>query len=65
MPRGIKLFGWVFILGGCGLFALGTPDLPNLPRALYAHGVMGLFFGALHLAYGTYLFCTEKRKNEA
>src|SRR2546428_505742 len=62
IPRGIKLFGWIFILGGCGLFALGSPDLP---RPLYAHGVMGLFFGALHLAYGTYLFCTEKRKNEA
>jgi len=61
MPRGIKLFGWVFILGGCGLFALGVPDLP---RPLYAHGVMGLFFGVLHLAYGAYLFCTEK-KNEA
>ena len=61
MPRGIKLFGWVFILGGCGLFAL---DVPDLPRPLYAHGVMGLFFGVLHLAYGAYLFCTEK-KNEA
>ena len=62
MPRGIKLFGWVFILGGCGLFALGPPDGP---RSLYAHGVMGLFFGALQLAYGVYLLCTEKRKNEA
>jgi len=62
MPRGIKLFGWIFILGGCGLFALGSTDLP---RPLYAHGVMGFFFGALHLAYGTYLFSTEKRKNEA
>ena len=62
MPRGIRLFGWMFIVGGCGLFALGIPDLP---RPLYAHGVMGLFFGGLHLAYGIYLFCTEKRKNEA
>jgi hypothetical protein len=65
MPRGIRRFGWIFILGGCCLFALGSPDLPRLPRPLYAHGVMGLFFGALHLAYGAYLFCTEKRKNEA
>jgi len=62
MPRGIRLFGWTFIIGGCGLFAFG---IPNLPRPLYAHGVMGLFFGGLHLAYGIYLFCTEKRKNEA
>lgn len=61
MPRGIKLFGWTFILGGCALFAVGSA---GLPRPLFAHGVMGLFFGALHLAYGAYLFCTEKRKNE-
>ena len=62
MPRGIKLFGWAFIAGGCALFALG---LPNVPLPLYAHGVMGLFFGLLHLAYGIYLYFTEKRKNEA
>jgi hypothetical protein len=62
MPRGIRLFGWAFILGGCGLLGLGNP---NLPQAVYAHGVMGLFFGVLHLAYGLYLLCTEKRKNEA
>ena len=63
MPRGIKLFGWLFIIGGCGLFALGIPELPRRP--LYAHGVMGVFFGVLHLTYGIYLSCTEKRKNEA
>src|SRR5262245_26552572 len=62
MPRGIKLFGWAFIVGGCGVFALGVPDLP---RSLYAHGVMGAFFGVLHLAYGLYLYFTEQRKNEA
>ena len=62
MPRGIKLFGWAFILGGCGLFALGLPDLP---RPLYGHGVMGFFFGVLHLAYGVYLYFTEKGKNAA
>ena len=62
MRRGIKLFGWLFIAGGCSLFALGIPDVP---RPLYAHGVMGFFFGALHLAYGTYLCFTEKAKNEA
>jgi hypothetical protein len=59
MPRGMKLFGWLFVLGGCGLFALGIPDLP---RATYIHGVMGLFFGALHLAYGVYLYFTEKNE---
>ena len=63
MPRGMKLFGWAFIIGGCGLFALGRPDWA---RPLdYAHGIMGFFFGALHLAYGGYLYFTEPRGNEA
>jgi hypothetical protein len=26
---------------------------------------MGFFFGALHLAYGAYLYSTEHRKNVA
>ena len=56
MPRGIRLFGWAFVLGGCGLFAFGIPDLP---RHIYAHGLMGGFFGLLHLAYGIYLRFTE------
>src|ERR1043166_4633402 len=48
MPRGMRLFGWAFIIGGCALFALGLPDRG---RPLdWAHGLMGLFFGALHLA---------------
>jgi len=61
MPRGIRLFGWAFILGGCGLFALGIPDW--VERLYYAHGIMGVFFGILHLAYGGYLYVTEKGKN--
>ena len=64
MPRGVKLFGWAFVLGGCGLFAWGVPDGPR-PFYLYAHGMMGLFFGALHLAYGIYLYFTEQRKKAA
>jgi hypothetical protein len=62
MPRGIKLFGWIFIAGGCLLFAAGIPELPPV---VYAHGVMGLFFGVLHLAYGVYLYFTEDRTNAA
>src|SRR2546425_11877951 len=46
MPRGMKIFGWAFVIGGCGLFAMGIPGW--LPPALYAHGVMGAFFGGLH-----------------
>jgi len=30
-----------------------------------AHWLMGFFFGFLHLAYGAYLYLTEKRKNAA
>jgi hypothetical protein len=62
MPRGMKLFGWAFIIGGCGLFALGLPD--GVCPLDYAHGVMGFFFGGLHLAYGVYLYFTERRRNE-
>ena len=62
MPRGMKIFGWAFIVGGCGLFAAGIPDCAS--PLDYTHGVMGLFFGGLHLAYGVYLYFTERRRNE-
>ncbi len=62
MPRGMKLFGWIFILGGCLLLTIGAPEWP---RPLYAHGVMGFFFGALHLSYGVYLYFTEREREEA
>jgi hypothetical protein len=62
MPRGMRIFGWALILGGCAGFALGIPDGPG--RIAYAHGLMGFFFGALHLAYGVYLYFTEQRRNE-
>jgi hypothetical protein len=62
MPRGMKIFGWAFVVGGCVLFAVGVPACA---RPLdYAHGVMGLFFGALHLAYGAYLHFTERHSTE-
>jgi hypothetical protein len=63
MPRGMKIFGWAFVIGGCALFALGIPDGAN--RRDYAYGIMGFFFGGLHLAYGVYLYFTEQRKNAA
>jgi hypothetical protein len=62
MPRGIKLFGWLFVVGGCLLLTAGFPEHP---RPSLAHGVMGAFFGALHLAYGLYLYFTEKQRNVA
>ena len=42
MPRGMKVFGWAFVVGGCGLLAAG---LPGWAAPLdYAHGIMGLLF---------------------
>ena len=61
MPRGMKLFGWAFIIGGCGLFAAGGPAWAG--PLDWAHGIMGFFFGGLHLAYGIYLYFTEPRGN--
>lgn len=63
MPRGVKWFGWIYVglASGALLFlALAQPEVE-----LNAHWLMGFFFGALHLAYGTYLYLTEKGKNAA
>jgi hypothetical protein len=62
MPRGMRLFGWAFILGGCAMFAAGVTF--GLTAVGWAHGIMGFFFGGLHLAYGVYLYFTEQRRNE-
>jgi hypothetical protein len=64
MPRGMKLFGWLFILVGCGLGAALLWRGAALPLS-WANAVMGSAFGGLHLAYGTYLYFTEKTVNEA
>jgi hypothetical protein len=62
MPRGVRWFGWIYIGSACGILlflaAVGEADFS-------AHWLMGFFFGVLHLAYGTYLYLTEKRKNAA
>jgi hypothetical protein len=67
MPRGIRLFGWVFFLSG--LAALVILAIKNavgaFPPLIYAHGLMGAFFGLGHLAYGTYLYLTEKKNPAA
>jgi len=52
---------YVGLASGALLFlALVQPEVE-----LNAHWLMGFFFGALHLAYGTYLYLTEKGKNAA
>ena len=63
MPRGMKLFGWGFIVMGClAAYRLGLGV--GAGRLALAHVVMGVSFGGLHLAYGIYLYFTEKRNNE-
>lgn len=61
-PRGVRRLGWMFIAGACALVFLhqigdGIQYNPHL--------LMGFFFGVLHLAYGAYLYLTEKGKNAA
>lgn len=63
MPGRSKLFGWPFIIIGCALLCC----LLN-PETLYPispHMFMASVFGGLHLAYGIYLYFTEKRGNES
>lgn len=62
MPRGMRIFGWAFVVGGSGLIAMGIPD--HIYKAHFAYGIMGLFFGVLHLTYGVYLYFTEQRRDE-
>lgn len=62
MPRGIRLFGWLFLAAGCALavvlnersYASGMPPLSQ------AHWLMGATFGGFHAAYGLYLVATSK-----
>lgn len=67
MPRGMKLFGWGFVLAGCAVMALLNQRsyASGMPPLVNAHLLMGATFGGFHLACGGYLYFTEKRKNEA
>lgn len=64
VQRGIRLFGWGFIIGGCGALVAGV-FRPDLQTAEAGHYLMGIFFGVLHLAYGIYLYFTEKSRDAA
>jgi len=63
MQRGIKLFGWLFILAG-GVLLLFGPAATPLHSVTAAHFLMGLFFGGFHLGYGVYLYFTEKARSQ-
>ena len=63
MPRGVRLLGWLFILAGCVLLALLSLPKYGIPHQedISPHLLMGGIFGGLHLAYGIYLYFTEKK----
>jgi hypothetical protein len=64
MPRGMKLFGWFIIgLAGCAAIALHWAGVAASPRL--DHAFMGGLFGLLHLAYGVYLYVTERQMSAA
>jgi len=63
MHRGIKLLGWLFVFSGCALMAARCFAEGPLTM-LQGHRAMGSVFGGLHLAYGIYLYFTEKGRNE-
>jgi hypothetical protein len=59
MPHGMKWFGWTFIIFAAVILSILVIVQPNIE--LSAHWFMGFFFGVLHLAYGAYLYLTEKK----
>ena len=63
MPRGMRLFGWIFIAAGCVLLA--CVSFRHSDFGINRHWLMGFFFGFLHLAYGVYLYLTEKNNSAA
>lgn len=60
MTRGIKWFGWVFIIGAIALVIIVLLANATI-RPWWGNVIMGFFFGVLHLAYGGYLYLTEKK----
>ena len=62
MPHGMKWFGWLFIGLTCGSLGLLAGVIAPTVE-INAHWLMGFFFGVLHLAYGAYLYLTEKKNS--
>ena len=61
MPRGVRWLGWIFIVISLVTFvSLSEPKCPISP-----HFLMAAIFGGLHLAYGIYLYFTEKKSPDA
>lgn len=61
MKRGIKLFAWICL--AVAIVAVFLSQLrPALQTTEAAHYLMGIAFGALHLACGIYLYISENKK---
>jgi hypothetical protein len=58
--RGVRWFGWIFMLMGFVLLVCAFVMRDDL-MAMSPHLLMGEIFGGLHLAYGIYLYFTEKK----
>ena len=61
--RSLRRFGWLFIAAGGGVFVwMFLSHRQDWPIATWqaSHWLMGSLFGFLQLAYGGYLFVTEK-----
>jgi hypothetical protein len=70
MPRGVRLFGWGYIVAGLPgivycLFHLMSEVTDAEFPFMDSNIAMGAVFGGGHAAYGLYLFFTEKRGNVA
>jgi len=60
ISRGVRWFGWIYV---ASVPCIMTFLLIAEPENLNANWLMGFFFGVLHLAYGAYLYLTERGKN--
>lgn len=61
MPRGIRWFAWVFLMTAFLLMACIVFPCDWLINFRSMHLLMAAIFGGLHLAYGIYLYFTEKK----
>ena len=64
MVRGIKWFGLIFIISAILLFVVMYLAKTGITPSS-GNWIMGFFFGVLHLAYGIYLYFTERKSSIA
>lgn len=64
MPRGMRLFGWGYVVVGGAWLLAGevVSHMRSFPSdsVMAGHALMGFAFGLGHLAYAGYLYLTER-----